>query len=243
MVGSRSASLGGTTSGYQTDHGLFAEASSRDGEWTRLDRLHWQRTEISLNNTNGLYRATAQTRYYHTAGGEDGRWREWSGDLAIVTANDSIWIDVTLDNPSGGNAGAFLVGGMTPAGRFEASDSEGTSRLVGTVAVGISAEWDGRADQRHVPRAAAPARSTRVSPEVTETTFSPPRMCKNVCNKETERVRRSADQQRDGLHRQLPPELAEHQSGRLTRDVVWAVSGGAALADLGGALCRISQKC
>jgi hypothetical protein len=128
--------------GYQSDDGMFAEASDVDSDGdARQMRMRFRPTSTNLAHANGLYGAAVRTRYRSARGGL-GDWTDWTGDLAVVTSNDSIWVDVTLVNQVGGSTGAFLVGALNDDGRFALYNPRRTFSLVGRVAAGIlSAEW------------------------------------------------------------------------------------------------------
>jgi S1-C subfamily serine protease len=133
-----------TFSGYQTDEGivLSSRRTDKDGD-TIVSRMRMMAATNTLSNTTGLYTARARTLFH--SGSRSGGHTEWTGDAAIVNAKDSVFIDLTLGNDSGGSTGGFLKGAIKEDGSFEAWDYRRMLTLEGTISSGIlRAKWTDR---------------------------------------------------------------------------------------------------
>ena len=138
-----SVELGGTVfSGYQTEKGLYLQASrvatqSQSGVRSRLD-AEWHASDLSLRD--GLYRLSTRTQFKSNQYGQVGDYFDWSGEAAIVVANDSVYIDMYLENSKGGGALGTFSGALDHQGGFDLRN--GGRSLKGILASGrLSAYW------------------------------------------------------------------------------------------------------
>lgn len=136
------ADLGGTTfTGYQTPDGVYLEATvpptpDKPGLETRL---YATVTRMDLSSPNGLYNLSTRTAY--TINGSHVAYFDWTGEAAIVTAHDSVYIDLWLENKKGGNTGMYAAGPLGEDGTFDLH-SESRKHLAGRIGAGrLRAEW------------------------------------------------------------------------------------------------------
>jgi trypsin-like peptidase len=134
--------LGGMTwTGYQTDDGIFLESSYPPGA-EREGATIWLRgksVDINLSTLNGLYDLQVRTAY--TIDGDHSGYTDWTGEAAIVTARDSIFIDSWLENKDGGDVGFYAAGPLGEEGTFDLTSKSG-KRLTGHISSGrLSGEW------------------------------------------------------------------------------------------------------
>ena len=136
------AELGGSTwTGYQTDDGLFLESARgpKPGEPGVELHLSAEHTTLELAARNGLYDLQVRTAY--TLEGRHVEYIDWTGDAALVLANDSVFVDLWLENTDGGNVGTFAAGPIDANGSFDLVSSRGKS-LRGRLRAGrFTAEW------------------------------------------------------------------------------------------------------
>lgn len=139
------AAGGITWDGFQAEGGgFFAEGRFTFEKREFVSVISAEPYRLPLSSEDGLYRATVRTRY-RARGREGSDYLEWTGDLAVAFANDSIYVDLALYNASGGSTAFFATGRLIAGERFDLSDSSG-SRLTGSVRDGLlTADWT---DQR-----------------------------------------------------------------------------------------------
>jgi hypothetical protein len=136
------AELGGLTwTGYQTEDGLYLESAVAPGAEREgmAVRLRGKATTIALSSPSGLYDLEIRSAY--TLKGRHVDYTDWTGEAAVVTAHDSIYVDLWLENPGGGNVGAYAGGDLRPDGTFDLKTRTG-KRLTGRIGGGrFVAEW------------------------------------------------------------------------------------------------------
>jgi S1-C subfamily serine protease len=133
--------------GYQTDEGLVLSSHHTDTDGDTVEvRMRLMAVTNDRSNTSGLYTATARTQSHSST--QPSYSTDWTGDAAIVTAKDSVFIDITLENSAGGGTGGFLKGAIDEDGTFAAWDSKRTLGLEGTIRSGLlQAKWTDRRDK------------------------------------------------------------------------------------------------
>lgn len=124
--------------GYQTDEGLFLVDTTRyRGEASTIVEVA-RPVYLPPNTTTGLYELAVETKAENTEGRD---WKQkWWGTAAIVVADDSVYIHLSIRNEKGGRSRALgrtrLVGT-----RFELEFDEQAS-LSGTLSNGkLDAVW------------------------------------------------------------------------------------------------------
>jgi hypothetical protein len=138
--------IGGTAlGGYQTAKGLLLEAErdptpEKAGVRIELQATWW---ETRLNARTGLFEATSRT-FWHDRDGR-GSAVYWAGEAVVVVANDSVFVDLYLENEAGGKTGSVFEGRLKSDGRFELRNESGSKRLKGQLSDGrFRAEWTDR---------------------------------------------------------------------------------------------------
>lgn len=108
--------------GFQTDSGLHVEAVLPNAsQGSQVFTLDASRFVLPLSSVDGLYAVQARTTYYARDGHPSATAYRWSGDLALTTANDSIWADMVLVNQEGGSVN------LSTSAHFSDSDLDLTS--------------------------------------------------------------------------------------------------------------------
>jgi S1-C subfamily serine protease len=133
-----------TYTGYQTEEGMALSSGYTDKDGDRVEtRMRLMAVTTDVSNNSGLYALRARTKSH--SGGGAGYYTDWTGDVAVVTAKDSVFIDITLLNQAGGNTGGFLKGALNENGSFAAWNSRRTLSLEGTLVSGsLRAKWTER---------------------------------------------------------------------------------------------------
>jgi S1-C subfamily serine protease len=125
--------VGGMTyTGYQTEQGLYLTANVTDSA-SRSSigvALQAEPYEVDLTGASGLYEVSGRTLVDFTKQGTS-RNTDWTGEAALVLANDSVYVDLFLTNSAGGTA-SFSAMGPIQGGAFDLSARSG-ARLIGTV--------------------------------------------------------------------------------------------------------------
>jgi hypothetical protein len=134
-----SLTVGGTSlDGYQTDTGFFLENDHVGRGGTFKVMLTAVPKETALSAPTGLYAVTGQTAR-HVTGFREAGLTTWSGEAAVVSVRDTVWIDLFLTNDMGGTASATMAGPVRDS-EFDL-EREGT-RLHGWVDHGaFQVEW------------------------------------------------------------------------------------------------------
>jgi hypothetical protein len=108
--------------GYQTDEGLYLEGETTGERGSMAFAGVGTPGEIPLSNSSGLYDVEASTfMHYEDLAPTPMRW---TGEAAVVVANDSVYIDLFMTNQSGGTTSA-TGGDALRKGRFSiATDND-----------------------------------------------------------------------------------------------------------------------
>ena len=135
-------------SGYRTRDGFFLSGSGRDADGDHyVLRTHLTETSVELSKNYGLYEATWISRYRSdTASYPSAGTLAWSGGVAVVTLNDSIYVSVALRNTIGGTTVFEAHNVFSSDGEFDLVHRNG-SRLKGSVHAGtLVAEFHDQRD-------------------------------------------------------------------------------------------------
>jgi S1-C subfamily serine protease len=126
-----------TLDGYQTDEGFYLEGDADGDRGALAVAAVATPGELPLSNNSGLYDVQART-WMHFEDLTPSSVR-WTGEAAVVIANDSIYVDLFMTNDSGGTTSATGSDALRD-GRFDiANDDE---RLTGSVVNGqLRFEW------------------------------------------------------------------------------------------------------
>ncbi len=141
---------GATWNGYQTDKGIFLESALEPppGKPAYTVQLNAEATTIRLDRPSGLYELDVRTAYVDN-GRRSTDPTDWTGDVAIVTVRDSIFVDLWLQNEAGGSVGFWAAGPLRSDGTFDLTNKS-RKRLRGRLGTGrFYAEW---VDPRHEGR-------------------------------------------------------------------------------------------
>jgi S1-C subfamily serine protease len=102
-----------TMVGYQTDAGLYFEGAwtgDGDSEPIEVTAIGSPRIDPPGQPT-GLYQITGDTRFYKAGVSAPPRVR-WTGEAAVVVANDSVYMDLFMTSDSFGTAASTGVGAL-----------------------------------------------------------------------------------------------------------------------------------
>ncbi len=134
--------------GFQTDSGVYLEGTFRSGTGEAVHTsLVGFLYAAPLSVNDGLYRVKSQTDYYPSRGRRpSGKLTNWTGELAVAVAGDSIWVDMHLVNDVGGSV-LFRAWGQTRDSDFDLVSHDGDKRMKGRLRNGVLvAEWTDRRD-------------------------------------------------------------------------------------------------
>jgi hypothetical protein len=128
--------------GYQTVQGFEATSHWKTNEGAAVEsHLEAHRANQSLITISGLYDISTRTWWQDTSSNKDHESVDWIGEAAVVEARDSIWVDLYLENASGGTTGAYFHGPLAVGGGF-ALETNGGSKLTGVAGNGrLNAKW------------------------------------------------------------------------------------------------------
>ena len=129
--------------GYQTEEGFYVTRPWTDtttgSQYTTAFR--GAPHVVALSNPIGLYHATIRTQWT-SSNGERGGFTDWSGNGAVVTTADSVWIDLELSNASGGSVGLYGASSLDSKRGFDLWSQHRTVHLKGFVSAGnLIGEW------------------------------------------------------------------------------------------------------
>lgn len=127
--------------GYQTDAGLFLEATGAGTDGTLHVVAVATPAELPLSTLSGLYDLSGRTDMHLLENSEPG-FTSWSGEAAVIAANDSVYVDIYLTNGAGGNA--FVTGESPLSGNTFRFTVQGKT-VVGTASAGrLYLDWTDR---------------------------------------------------------------------------------------------------
>ena len=123
--------------GFRTAKGYALGASGRDkdGDHYRLRMVADKKVSNPSENL-GLYDAKWTTTWIDTAGTRGATRREWTGSVAALTVNDSIYLRFVVRNELGGFAGTGGRGPIDKNGAFDLESKDGSS-IKGTLRAGL----------------------------------------------------------------------------------------------------------
>ena len=106
--------------GYQTDDGGFY-VSGTSGNPPVSIQIFGTPYEIPLSRQTGLYNVSVRTRTYESDDAREpfGSYTDWSGDMAAIVTNDSIFVVVMLANATGGSSGFTAAAPIDSEGDFQ----------------------------------------------------------------------------------------------------------------------------
>jgi hypothetical protein len=130
--------------GYQSDDGVYLTADYTDKKSGDTYAITFRGVPYTnaLSNSGGLYRAQVRTQWMSTGGVASNSFTDWSGNAAVVVANDSVWIDLALSNASGGTVSLYGASALGTNNTFDIWSSPANRRLQGSVSRGLlTAQW------------------------------------------------------------------------------------------------------
>jgi hypothetical protein len=143
-------SAGGVTyDGYQIeDGGFYLQGSIRlDKGGGRTLTMGGTPQRLPLSRNDGLFSITSRTYYRSATGYDSNDPLDWKGEAVVGFAHDSIFVDMYLENTSGGNSGFYAEGPLTSGDTFDLVDAGG-SRLTGRFRAGVmTADWVDKRDK------------------------------------------------------------------------------------------------
>jgi len=120
---------------FSEDGGIALVGDSTDSNIRWTDSLVASPHDVALDRPIGLYKLEWRSSWFDANGRESSTKIDWSGMGAVMVNNDSIWIDLTVDNSSGGDTGFASVGRLD-RGFFVLQDAGG-STLEGHIDSGV----------------------------------------------------------------------------------------------------------
>jgi hypothetical protein len=147
-------------SGFQTRDGFFLSGGGRDKDRDHfIIRTRATETPVALSENYGMYETTWKSQYWpNAATSPPASTIQWVGGAAVIQANDSIYVSVTLQNERGGSTSFESKGALAPDGSFVMTQKNG-SWIKGSVHAGLLvAEFN---DQRENGYFDGPLRATR----------------------------------------------------------------------------------
>jgi S1-C subfamily serine protease len=147
--------------GYQTDDGVYLTGDYTDAKTGAkyAITMHATPTTIALSYSSGLYRTRVRTQWASTEGVISSTFTDWGGNVAVVVANDSVWVDLSLSNADGGTIALFGSSALGSNSSFDIWSVNHNRHLQGSVSGGVlSAQWT---DYRDVGRFYGPLQATR----------------------------------------------------------------------------------
>jgi len=117
-----------TFGGFQTaDDGFFAYSKLYEKTDSALTlALGGVPERLPLSRNDGLFTAKSTSRWVTDGKSSAGRLK-WTGELAVVFASDTIFVDLWLENAIGGSTGFVGHGGLIDHKRFELSNANGST--------------------------------------------------------------------------------------------------------------------
>jgi hypothetical protein len=117
-----------TFDGFQTaDDGFFAYSKLYPKTDSALTlALGGVPERLPLSRNDGLFTAKSSSRWVKDGKSGAGRLK-WTGELAVAFASDTIYVDLWLENATGGSTGFVGHGGLIDHKRFELSNAKGST--------------------------------------------------------------------------------------------------------------------
>jgi hypothetical protein len=117
-----------TFDGFQTaDDGFFAYSKLYEKTDSALTlALGGVPERLPLSRNDGLFTAKSSSRWVKDGKSSAGRLK-WTGELAVVFASDTIYVDLWLENAIGGSTSFVGHGGLVDHRRFELSNDNGST--------------------------------------------------------------------------------------------------------------------
>jgi hypothetical protein len=113
-----------TYDGYQTDSGVYLEARDSDATYV----LSASTYTFALSARSGVYGVSIRTDYIADGTARANSYTDWSGVAAIVTANDSVFLDLYVTNTLGGSSLLTGKGPLYADGEFYVTPYKGSLR-------------------------------------------------------------------------------------------------------------------
>jgi hypothetical protein len=139
---------GVTYDGYQTDRGLAVVGKSSSGSDSYSLSIVAERQLLELSESSGLYSAESRTTY-ETRSGKSPDPTDWTGKLAVSFANDTVYIDLFLENAKGGTQALTGFSPLRDHEYFRVTSRDGLRSLDGWVKDGnLRGDWIDRREDR-----------------------------------------------------------------------------------------------
>jgi hypothetical protein len=133
---------GQTYDGYQTEKGVAVTGKFSSGEDSYSLDLVAERQLLELSSNTGLYTAEVRTTFESSSYGTSPNPTDWTGKLAVGFANDTVYVDLYLENTLGGNVTLTGYAPLRDHERFRITSRDGLRSLEGWVKDGsLAGDW------------------------------------------------------------------------------------------------------